>query len=191
MLISDQSLAAVDLYRYDEAWELQPTEAIAQFAKGDPSKPSAVLIDLRKPDDFIASNIPGSYNLPLQSMNASTPSPFFEADVLERPWKEIDSMLSANTISAYDLAGKNVGVICYKGDTARVATSVLRAKGITASSIKGGFGALTEQLPDLQMNGRVLFEQWSGIAEAKDLDLKTELISSNIGPRQEVLVNAP
>ena len=50
---------------------------------------------------------------------------------------------------------------------------------------------MTEQLPDLQMNGRVLFEQWSGIAEAKDLDLKTELISSNLGPRQEVLVNAP
>lgn len=189
--IKNQNLAAVDLYRYDEAWELQPAEAIAQFAKGDLGKPSAVLIDLRKPDDFIASNIPGSYNLPLQSMNASTPSPFFEADVLERQWKEIDGMLSANTISAYDLAGKTVGVICYKGDTARVATSVLRAKGITASSIKGGFGALTEQLPDLQMNGRVLFEQWSGIAEAKDLNLKTELISSNLGPRQEVLVNAP
>ena len=35
-------------------------------------------------------------------------------------------------------------VICYNGDTARVATSVLRAKGIEADSLRGGYQALRD-----------------------------------------------
>jgi rhodanese-related sulfurtransferase len=182
-----QNLADVDLYRYDEAWELQPTEAIAQYSRNDSTASSTVLIDLRKPEDFISSHIPGSYNLPLQSLNRTTPNPFFDADVLETQWREINSMLSPNTISAYDLTGKNVGVICYHGDTARVATSVLRAKGIIASSIKGGFCALTTQLPNLQITSRVPFQQWLGISGSDDQRLGSGLPSANA----EVLVNAP
>ena len=33
-------------------------------------------------------------------------------------------------------------VLCYGGDTSRVATSVLRAKGVDAVSVGGGFQAL-------------------------------------------------
>lgn len=150
-----------------------------------------MLLDLRKPDDFISSNIPGSYNLPLQSLGSNTPSPFFDAEALERQWKEIDNMLSLNTICAYDLAGKNVGVICYNGDTARVATSVLRARGIIASSIKGGFEALTAELPQLRTKSRLSFQQWSETANATPPILEAELLSSDAGPRHEVLVNAP
>ena len=148
-------------------------------------------MDLRKPDDFLATNIPGSYNLPLQSLTSSTPSPFFDAAILERQWKELDDMLSHNTISAYDLAGKNVGVICYDGDTARVATSVLRAKDISASSIKGGFRTLVTQLPHLQMKGPVSFQQWSKTPDATIRELGTDLLSPDAGPRREVLVDAP
>ncbi|OAL04453.1 cysteine synthase-like protein B [Phaeosphaeriaceae sp. SRC1lsM3a] len=186
--IKNENLARVDLYRYDEAWELQPTEAISKYSQNDGTSSDTVLIDLRKPDDFISSSIPGSYNMPLQSLSSSTSSPFFEAKVLEQQWKELDSMLSVNTISAYDLAGKNVGLICYDGDTARVATSVLRSKGITASSIKGGFQALTKQLPSLQRKSRVSFQQWLGMS---DTELEADLSSPKIGPRHEVLVNAP
>jgi hypothetical protein len=96
-------------------------------------------------------------------------------------------MLSPNTISAYELTGKNVGVICYDGDTARIATSVLRSKGITASSIKGGFCALTTQLPNLQTTSRVSFQQWSGTSTSDDQKLGAGLPSAN----SEVLVNAP
>jgi rhodanese-related sulfurtransferase len=186
-LITFQNLATVDLYRYDEAWELQPTEAISQYSNDDPEAPSTVLIDLRKPEDFISSNIPGSYNLPLQSLNSTSSSPFFDADVLERQWKEINGMLSPNTICAYDLAGKNVGVICYNGDTARVATSVLRARGIAASSIKGGFQALMAQLPQLRTNSRLSFQQWSATTSAAE----SETLATESGLRQEVLVSAP
>jgi rhodanese-related sulfurtransferase len=179
------------LYRYDEAWELQPNEAIVQYSKSDSAVSSTVLIDLRKPDDFISNNIPGSYNLPLQSLSSATSSPFFEAEVLERQWKEIDSMLSPNTICAYDLAGKNVGVICYNGDTARVATSVLRARGITASSIKGGFQALMVQLPQLRANYRLSFQQWSEVSAATISRSESELLPTDAEPRHEVLVSAP
>lgn len=129
--------------------------------------------------------------MPLQSLSSSTPSPFFDAAILEQQWKELDGMLSVNKIGAYDLAGKNVGVICYHGDTARVATSVLRSKGITASSIKGGFQALSKQLPSLQRTNRVSFQQWLETSDASDSDLEGDLSSPKLGPRHEVLVNAP
>lgn len=167
----------MDLYRYDEAWELQPTQAISQFSDDDAQKPDTVLIDLRKPEDFITSNIPGSYNLPIQSLNSTTSSPFFDATVLERQWKELDALLSHNTISAYDLSGKNVGVICYGGDTARVATSILRAKGITASSIKGGFRALAEELPQLQTDNRLSFQQWRKSPGTTSPELRADPLS--------------
>lgn len=180
----------MDIYRYDEAWELQPLEAISQFSKVDVATPSTVLIDLRKPDDFLENSIPGSYNLPLQSMNSATSSPFFDPTVLEQQWKEIDGMLSYNTISAYDLSNKNVGVICYNGDTARVATSILRAKGIAASSIKGGIRALTAHLPQLQTKDRVSFHQWSKMSNESNGLVGRELLSPNARPRSEVFVEA-
>ncbi|KAH7079548.1 tryptophan synthase beta subunit-like PLP-dependent enzyme [Paraphoma chrysanthemicola] len=188
--IQNHNLAGVDLYRYDEAWELSAAEAIERYSKDDPATPCTVLIDLRKPDDFISSNVPGSYNLPLQSLNSSTSSPFFDAAVLERQWKELDAMLSHNTISAYDLAEKNVGVLCYEGDTARVATSVLRARGIAASSIKGGFQALTAQLPSLQRQGSRSFGEWAKTPSINDRDLEADAKSSDAALR-EVIVNAP
>lgn len=40
------------------------------------------------------------------------------------------------------LGSHHVLVLCYNGDTARVATSVLRAKGLEADSVRGGFHAL-------------------------------------------------
>jgi rhodanese-related sulfurtransferase len=190
-LTGHQDLAAVDLYRYDEAWELQPTEAVSQFWKGGSTDSATVLIDLRKPDEFIANQVPGSYNLPLQNLSASTPSPFFDAVMMEKQWKELDAMFSQNTISAYDLVGKKVGVICYNGDTARVATSVLRAKGIAASSIKGGYRALMTQLPSLQTTGRVSFQQWSETPAVTSREMTTGSLLPELSPSSEVLVGAP
>jgi rhodanese-related sulfurtransferase len=149
-----------------------------------------VLIDLRKPGDFIASQIPGSYNLPLQSLNASTASPFFDATVLEKQWTELDAMFSQNTLNAYDLAGKKIGVLCYDGDTARIATSVLRAKGIAASSIKGGFKALRTQLPSLLTAGRSSLQQWSKAADATVREVATDEFSPEFGTPSVVLVGA-
>lgn len=41
-----------------------------------------------------------------------------------------------------DLQPHHVLVVCYNGDSARVATSVLRAKGLEADSVRGGLHGL-------------------------------------------------
>lgn len=97
----------------------------------------------------MTSRILGSYNLPLRSLNAADLSPFFDADILEAQWKELEATFTKERIDAHELPGRDVYVICYNGDTARVATSVLRAKGIAAYSIKGGFTELRQVLPQL------------------------------------------
>ncbi|KAF2256148.1 cysteine synthase-like protein B [Trematosphaeria pertusa] len=144
--IHNQNLTTVDLYRYDEAWELDPARAASEFFDGMTPKQGTVLLDLRKPEDFASDHVPHSYNLPLPSLSATTSSPFFEPAVLESQWKELEDMFAKEKVDSYGLVGKNVCVTCYDGDTARVATSVLRAKGITASSVEGGFAGLASQL---------------------------------------------
>lgn len=42
------------------------------------------------------------------------------------------------------LLGKRVLLVSYDGDTARVATSVLRARGVEAESVRGGAAAVAE-----------------------------------------------
>ncbi|KAF7442052.1 CysK Cysteine synthase [Pyrenophora tritici-repentis] len=177
--IRNQNLAAVDLYRYDEAWELDPNTALSHFASSTHGA-EAVLLDLRKPEDFIKSHIPGSYNLPLQSSNATTPSPFSDAMVLEKQWKELEATFTLDCVNAHDLSGKDVYILCYNGDTARVATSVLRAKGISASSVKGGIAAVRNDLPQLQMaeRGRVLVQQdWIKTPETVTKELRIDSLS--------------
>jgi rhodanese-related sulfurtransferase len=177
----------VDLYRYDKAWELEVAEAISWFSNHI-AGPKVVLIDLRKPGDFVENNIPGSYNMPLQSLNSATSSPFFDAAVLERQWKELDTMFSSDRISAYDLLDKCVAVVCYVGDTARVATSVLRAKGITASSINGGFRAMSTQLPPLETRSRPSVQDWSKTPDVTMLEVRADSVSPVAGDRTFALL---
>ncbi|KAH9882470.1 hypothetical protein J1614_000706 [Plenodomus biglobosus] len=152
--IHNQNLTSVDLYRYDEAWELKPAQAFEAFANDGTTMPEVMLLDLRKPDDFALDHIDGSYNLPLQSISASSRSPFFAPEILEAQWKELETTFTKERISAHELSGKNVYVVCYNGDTARVASSILRAKGVTANSIKGGIQALRQELPNLLQSSR-------------------------------------
>lgn len=135
----------------------------------------AALLDLRKPNDFAASHVPGAYNLPLRSSSASTLSPFLDASVLESQWKELEATFTSDRINAHDLVGKDVYVMCYSGDTARVATSVLRARGISASSVKGGYSSLRKTIPHLQMSeqGREFLNQdWLNASRVAVQDVK-------------------
>lgn len=150
----------------------------------------AALLDLRKPDDFATSHVPGAYNLPLRSSSASSPSPFSEASVLESQWKELEATFTADRINAHDLVGKDVYVMCYGGDTARVATSVLRARGISATSVKGGYAALRKEIPHLQMSEqrRILLKQdWLSASEVSFQEVKPGPFNSN----NEVVVGPP
>lgn len=97
-------------------------------------------------------------------MTRGAPSPFFDSATLERQWRELEAFFGAQvercafasqeaTTGGDDeeektpLRDRRALVVCYQGDTARVATSVLRAKGVEAESIKGGAAAVAEWWP--------------------------------------------
>jgi rhodanese-related sulfurtransferase len=148
-------LTKVDLYRYDDRWEKEPAEALDLFFTQDDALASALvpitpkvkpqpqtsIIDLRQPLDFNDFHLPGSVNVPF--VHEDTPSPFSEPDVLESLWKRLEETFKAPSAELLHLLqGRRVLLVCYNGDSARVATSVLRAEGHEADSLKGGFKAL-------------------------------------------------
>ncbi|SCO81116.1 probable cysteine synthase B [Fusarium oxysporum] len=167
--IKNQDLLGVDLYRYDEKWERSASEALDAFfdvdrgalldmVLADPktgsvntvdlqsilrSKQDTTIIDLRQPDDFSMFHLPGAVNMPF--VQDGTPSPFSDAKLLESLWKNLDGAFKAPGAEVQSLlSGRRVLLTCYEGDSARVATSVLRAKGYEADSIRGGFQALNK-----------------------------------------------
>lgn len=60
--------------------------------------------------------------------------------MLEAQWVELEQIFQDKLVS--DLGSHHVLVVCYDGDTARVATSVLRARGLEADSVRGGYRAM-------------------------------------------------
>ncbi|EGO61136.1 hypothetical protein NEUTE1DRAFT_76914 [Neurospora tetrasperma FGSC 2508] len=153
--IHNEHLTKVDLYRYDDKWEKEPADALDLFFTQDDALASALvpitskvkpqpqtsIIDLRQPLDFHDFHLPGSVNVPF--VHEDTPSPFSEPYILESLWKRLEETFKAPSKELRDLLrGRRILLLCYDGDSARVATSVLRAKGHEADSIKGGFKAL-------------------------------------------------
>lgn len=104
-------------------------------------RPGATIIDLRQASDFEQSHFSSSVNLPF--VHPSTPGPFSDAAVLESLWKRLDATFGQPTQELRKiLQGKRVLILCYDGDSSRVAVSVVRAKGYEADSIRGGFEVL-------------------------------------------------
>lgn len=151
-MIVAQSLTKVDLHRYDEAWERDALDVLPEVYGSPRSLQQSLqreinpkqhrVLDLRKAADFRAWHLPESINLPLISLGPHTPSPFSDPTMLEAQWVELEQIFHDDRQSA-DLGSVHVLVVCYDGDTARVATSVLRAKGVEADSVRGGYRALT------------------------------------------------
>lgn len=176
-----QRLLNVDLYRYDDAWERDATEALSSFFSLKPCKthdaallvaahgldrlldglvaePNTLILDFRRASDYEALHLPNSVNIPLVALGggAARGSPFAKAaddcSMLEELWLELEGLFtvegkdgrrnaSAEALMAI-LRGKRVLTMCYDGESARVANSVLRAKGINSDSIRGGYAAL-------------------------------------------------
>jgi rhodanese-related sulfurtransferase len=104
-------------------------------------KPQHRVIDLRRAQDFREWSLPESINLPLTSLGPHTTSPFSDPAVLEAQWVELEQIFNDARLVT-ECASHHVLVVCYDGDTARVATSVLRAKGLEADSVRGGHHAM-------------------------------------------------
>ncbi|KAF5562063.1 cysteine synthase A [Fusarium phyllophilum] len=167
--IKNEDLLKVDLYRYDEKWERSASEALDAFfdvdrgalldmVLADPkigsvntvdlqsilrSKQDTTIIDLRQPDDFNMFHLPSAVSMPF--VRDGTPSPFSDAKLLESLWKNLEEAFKTPGAELQSLlSGRRILLTCYDGDSARVATSVLRAKGYEADSIRGGFQALNK-----------------------------------------------
>ncbi|KAI0533886.1 tryptophan synthase beta subunit-like PLP-dependent enzyme [Xylaria digitata] len=155
--IKNQELINVDKYRYDEAWERNCFDVLEDFQVPNMfnllhsirssvnlslrdiliPKTDVSIIDLRQPPDFHTYQVPGSTNLPVAL--PTHPSPFSDSAVMITVWTQLEEIFGSLGI---DLLSR-ILVICYDGDTSRVATSVMRAKGYAADSIRGGFSNFT------------------------------------------------
>lgn len=103
--------------------------------------PDTIVIDLRQFEDYECFSLPGSVNCPL--VEAGSPSPFSDPEVLASLWRGLEAKLgSEDDDICTQLRDKRSLIICYDGDSARVATSVLRAKGYAADSMNGGIQAM-------------------------------------------------
>ncbi|KAI1647395.1 tryptophan synthase beta subunit-like PLP-dependent enzyme [Daldinia loculata] len=167
--IKNEALTKVDLYRYDEAWEKDAATVLPLFletrrvatneevlsgilqeatsqnglSEAITLKDDAVIIDIRQPVAFGEFSLPGSVNLPF--VDSLTASPFSDPAVLEALWLKIDEYFRAPCSEVVSLLrGKRILILCYDGDSSRVATSVLRAKGYEADSVRGGFQGLAK-----------------------------------------------
>lgn len=172
LTLSLQRLLGTDRYRYDDKWERDYSAALQDFFGADKTvvdqvlrqateleleslaqpKAGTTVIDLRQASDFDQFHLPGSVNMPF--VQRGTPSPFSDTDVLEDLWgrlentfKEPDQKLEAL------IQGKRVLLVCYDGNSSRVAASVLRAKGCEADCIRGGLKRMAMMGDDAVMVG--------------------------------------
>ena len=116
-------------------------------------KDNVTLIDLRPILNFTAQHLPGAVNMPLNSLTQNTSSPFADAHVLEAQWQELENIFKPGETSTAALLmtylqARRVVVVCFDGDTSRVATSILRAKNIEAVSIEYGMRGVPASVVD-------------------------------------------
>lgn len=108
-----------------------------------------VLLDLRSADDFDAGHICGAISSPLHGLESTTSSPFEfgQTDTLYSQWSELKAKFNRESVlSGMGVEDRKVVVLCYNGETARLGTSVMRAKGMQAYSIKGGMPAVLKEV---------------------------------------------
>lgn len=145
----------MDVYRYDEAWERDAADALSAFfgvskaVSGDillststaRPKSETAIIDLRQAEDFEEFHVPGSTNIPF--VQADQPSPFSDPAVLKALWTRLEETFKVPNQDIQSLIrSKRTLILCYDGDSSRVANSVLRAKGYETDSVRGGFKVL-------------------------------------------------
>jgi rhodanese-related sulfurtransferase len=102
------------------------------------------VLDLRQERDYDSVHVCGSVNDPLEGLNSATGDIFGNSKMIELFWTRLRTKFKESE----NLGSKKLSliVICYDGETSRLGTSILRAKGYTAYSISGGFRSLAEYI---------------------------------------------
>ncbi|KAF7514823.1 hypothetical protein G7054_g14975 [Neopestalotiopsis clavispora] len=147
--IINEHLLDIDTHTYNPAWELNAAAATALLG-GEPvaaegaSSSNVQVIDIRAKEDFSEGTLPGAKNLSFSSVKAGIPSPFDDVALLESQWLEMKARLSDGTEADLAQLSSPVLTICYNGESARMLTSILRAQGVDAYSVKGGISSLLD-----------------------------------------------
>lgn len=137
--IHNDVLIGSDKHRYDEAWELTRNEAQELCRKvGSEIK----VVDLRGPQKACQVFEDCAVQaLDLDCLkDGESRCPFSDAHVLHQQWSSIEATLDdeENKFWRPSSSDGEVLVLCANGNTARVATSCMRARGIQAFSLFGG-----------------------------------------------------
>lgn len=99
------------------------------------------ILDLRPTEAYEMSHARDSYNIPL----SQTKQDFFgDANAIEKRWVELRAALEGEEWTWQD--NRQILVVCEDGDSSRMATAMLRAKGKEAFCIEGGYPAFHEWL---------------------------------------------
>ncbi|RDB18452.1 Cysteine synthase B [Hypsizygus marmoreus] len=139
--IKNEELFATDLYPYNIDWEVTPEHA--QQLVFSPNRDSSglgkvpIIVDLRDQANFKASHIPGSRNL---DIGADTlPNPYKDPKTLVILFDLLDTRFTA-TDPEYGAAlrEKLVLLLSRDGNVARLASSILRHRGVSAYYVIGG-----------------------------------------------------
>lgn len=154
-MIVYQEILNVDTNEYDAGWELSPQDAAtkvygANWEADDgfsisngiehPHSSIAKVLDLRSTEDFEHGHISGAISNPLANLTAMSPSPYEDGKTLQRQWKDLKTKFSGEEFDRVDK--RPVLVVCYNGETSRLASALLRGQGIEAYSIAGGVSRL-------------------------------------------------
>lgn len=117
------------------------------------------LVDLRSPSAKTKGNLVGAIAAPLATSSTGDKSPFADARLLRTIWSECDRLygprqkaegpqmdpIGGETMA---LRGLKTFLVCEQGDVARVCSSVMRANGVEAYSMRGGFEAVERECVD-------------------------------------------
>lgn len=170
LTILPKSLLDVDTDEYDGRWEFSAHGAMTMLYGHDwnenqhplcgkaipngvihdnsvkPEHSSKVtVIDLRSSQDFDDEHIRGAISTPLANLTAATPSLSDDVDTLQQQWKDLKAKCEGEELrNILNAASNSYLVLCYNGETSRIATAVMRAQGVEAYSVMGGMVAVRD-----------------------------------------------
>lgn len=99
-----------------------------------------MLIDLRPSESYARSHVRGAWNVPLTEPPTNL---FGDAKTVEERWWELRRAVDEPLWPGPgELQERRVLVVCGDGQSARMAVAMLRARGLEAFSVEGGYGGL-------------------------------------------------
>lgn len=118
-------------------------------------KAESMFLDLRCQCKNSAPPVALAVKIPLHPLTPDTTNPFYDPITLEHQWTELDSLYGPKShpegpsVEGAELRGKRVYLLCWTGETSRVCSSIMRANGVEAFSVGGGFQAIQQACPHI------------------------------------------